>query len=95
MCVFELQSAQRCDFTIFQEISLAKPNYTWPALERFNFGRHKTDARDFVGFRQALFNIFWPDDNFPMILDTITVEAEVSDQLPFFLLLYLLFSRSS
>lgn len=74
MCVPELKSAQRLDFTTFQEVSLAKPP--------IDSARHQVSAKNFVGFKQTLFKVDWLLDEEMEILEdgAITVEAEVSDE---------------
>lgn len=77
MGVPELKSAQRLDFTTFQEVSLSKPP--------IDSERHEVSAKNFLGFKQTLFMVDWLQDKGMRILedDAITVEAEVSEQRSF------------
>lgn len=77
MGVPELKSAQRLDFTTFQEVSLSKPV--------IDSERHEIPAKNFVGFKQTLFMIDWLEDRRMTILEeggAITVEAEVRNLKP-------------
>lgn len=82
MFVTELRSAQRQDFTISLEVSLAKP-----ATGSFGIKRQEMCAKNFICYRRSLFMVYWPREyEFPGIPDTITVEAEVSIQSAVFFL---------